>query len=315
MYISFISSFNFTFNRFNKSKLPVYPQKNFFARKKLNKDAILIKMNQEKEASGVKASFFINFLTFVFGFFYLSSVNLFEKIYFNPVFSAKFSNKNLFQKLSQVPVFAVTNATGQPYLANNMKGEQVGLIFFSHDDALALLKGMQKTHQVLDARIYIMGLDKAYKMVLSNATPSGIKGTHGQELKMIFRFYPNQKQIKNANSLMKNLKIFNGFKGIPVFIAEGLTIRKGKEDVIPLFLTKEDLEQAWGTMCQFNPDQPLKPEIEVGDLLQIVKEMEKNSPEFSKCGFFPPTSSIDFVKKENKTNPSARIFSNSSQKI
>mmetsp|Transcript_38717 Transcript_38717/g.91361 ORF Transcript_38717/g.91361 Transcript_38717/m.91361 type:complete len:316 (-) Transcript_38717:966-1913(-) len=315
MNISFISSPNVTFNGLNKVRLPVYSKRIFLMKKSRENGLVLTKMQKEKNEFESKIPLFTNFLTLMFGFFFLSSINFFEKMYFNPVFSAKFSNKNLFQKLTQVPVFAVTNATGQPYLANNMKGEQVGLIFFSHEDALALLKGMQKTHQVLDARIYIMGLDKAYKMVLSNATPSGIKGTHGQELKMIFRFYPNQKQIKNANSLMKNFKIFSGFKGIPVFIAEGLTIRKGREDVIPMFLTKEDLEKAWSIMCQHNPDQPLKPEIEVGDLLQIVKEMEKNSPEFSKCGFFPPESSIDFVKKENKTNPSAKIFSNSSQKI
>jgi len=89
-----------------------------------------------------------------------------------PVFSSKFSKKNLYQKLSQVPVFAVTNATGQPYLANNSNGEQIGLIFFSQDDALSMLKSMQKSHQALEARIYIMGLDKAYRMVLSNASPS-----------------------------------------------------------------------------------------------------------------------------------------------
>lgn len=274
-------------------------------------------MNSENNSNKavIKGVSSISFLTFFYSFLLASSLNVFQKIQLNPVFSAKFSNKNLFQKLSQVPVFAVTNATGQPYLANNAKGEQVGLIFFSHEDALALLKGMQKSHQVLEARIYIMGLDKAYKMVLTNAAPSGIKGTHGQDLKMVFRFYPNQKQQKNANILMKNFNFLNGFKGIPVFIAEGLTIRKGREDVVPIFLTKEDLENAWGIMCQHNPDQPLKPEIEVGDLLQMVREMEKNAPEFSQCGFFPPQASIDFVKKENKTNPSARIFSNSSQKI
>mmetsp|Transcript_14835 Transcript_14835/g.29766 ORF Transcript_14835/g.29766 Transcript_14835/m.29766 type:complete len:166 (-) Transcript_14835:3844-4341(-) len=105
-----------------------------------------IVMNSEKNSNKTKTSEFssMSFLTFFYSFLLASSLNVFQKIQINPVFSAKFSNKNLFQKLSQVPVFAVTNATGQPYLANNTKGEQVGLIFFSHEDALALLKGMQK---------------------------------------------------------------------------------------------------------------------------------------------------------------------------
>jgi len=315
MQLSFLPVFNIILNPTNKSKIFKFPKITFWTKKPIKSKLYFLKTQKSDQGSKIKFFQFIGIITFILGGFFFSSKNFLERFYITPVFGANFSNKNLFQKLSQVPVFAVTNATGQPYLANNIKGEQVGLIFFSHEDALALLKGMQKTHQVLDARIYIMGLDKAYKMVLSNATPSGIKGTHGQELKMIFRFYPNQKQIKNANSLMKKLKIFSNFKGIPVFIAEGLTIRKGKEDIIPIFLTKEDLEKAWSIMCQHNPDQPLKPEIEVGDLLRIVQEMEKNSPDFSKCGFFPPQTSIDFVTKENKTNPSAKIFSNVSQKI
>ena len=225
------------------------------------------------------------------------------------VISAKFSNKNFYQKLSQVPVFAVTNSSGQPYLANNSKGEQVGLIFFSHEDALSLLKAMQKARQVSDARIYIMGLDKAYKMVLSNATSSGIKGQQGQELKMIFRFYPNQKQIKHANSIINGINFSEKIKTIPVFIAEGLTIRKGKEDIIPIFLTIEDLDEAWSKMNLNNPDVNPKPSILIGDLIKIIRAMENNKGEYSKFGFFPPKGSLEFVKKENKITTSAKIYS------
>nr|UXY87542.1 translocator of the inner chloroplast membrane [Cryptomonas curvata] len=226
-----------------------------------------------------------------------------------PVLSAKFSNKTFYQKLSQVPVFAVTNSSGQPYLANNSKGEQVGLIFFSHEDALNLLKAMQKARQVSDARIYIMGLDKAYKMVLSNATSSGIKGHQGQELKMIFRFYPNQKQVKYANSIINGFNFSEKIKNIPVFIADGLTIRKGNEDIIPVFLTKEDLDEAWSKMNINNPDVNPKPTILIGDLIKIIRAMETNNNEYSKFGFFPPKDSMEFVKKENKITPSAKIFS------
>jgi len=228
---------------------------------------------------------------------------------------SKFSKKNLAQKLSQVPVFAVTNATGQPYLANNSNGEQVGLIFFSQEDALTMLKSMQKTHQALEARIYIMGLDKAYRMVLSNASPSGIRGNLEQELKMIFRFYPDQKQVKNANALKKSLNPIESFKGVPVFIADGLTIRKGRDEITPVFLNKEDLEESWASMCKYNPDQPLKPTIQIGSLLELISKMENNPKEFESFGFFPPSESVKFVKRENSSNPSARIMPGIFQKI
>mmetsp|Transcript_24112 Transcript_24112/g.37865 ORF Transcript_24112/g.37865 Transcript_24112/m.37865 type:complete len:320 (+) Transcript_24112:1180-2139(+) len=228
-------------------------------------------------------------------------------------FAAKYSAKTLTQRLSQVPVFAVTNSSGQPYLTSNSKGEQVGLIFFSHEDAVNLLKEMQETHQVSDARIYIMGLDKAFKMVSSNATPSGIKGNLGQELKMVFRFYPDQKELKNVTSVSGISVLKDKFDGLPVFIADGLTIRKGKEDIIPIFFSKNDLENAWSLMCESNPDQIKKPEIKVGDLLSIIKQMEND--ELQEYGFFPSSESIEFVKSENRKIPSAKIHSNSIQKF
>jgi len=249
-----------------------------------------------------------------FTVFFLTNPSLIKINSFQEALSVSFSKKSITQKLSQIPVFAVTNATGQPYLANNSNGEQIGLIFFSQEDALMMLKSMQKTHQALEARIYIMGLDKAYRMVTSNASPSGIQGNLGQELKMIFRFYPDQKQIKHANTL-KNFNPIENFKGVPVFVADGLTIRKGKEEIVPIFLTKEDLEESWSTMCRHNPDQPLKPKILVSSLLELISKMEKNPEDYVSFGFFPPSESVKFVERENRSNPSARIMPGVFQKI
>jgi hypothetical protein len=299
------SNFN-SFKLFNQScNLSGY-RFYYSSKRKLTKSKNL--MMEKKE---INKNTFLKLFSILSVFFIMISANKFKTPdnFSLPVISAKFSNKNFFQKLSQVPVFAVTNSSGQPYLANNSKGEQVGLIFFSHEDALNLLKAMQKARQVSDARIYIMGLDKAYKMVLSNATSSGIKGHQGQELKMIFRFYPNQKQIKYANSIVNGINFSDKVKNIPVFIADGLTIRKGNEDVIPIFLTKEDLDEAWSKMNLNNPDINPKPTIIIGDLIKIIRAMESNKNEYSKFGFFPPKESLEFVKKENKVTPSAKIYS------
>lgn len=260
----------------------------------------------KKLASWGTLFFFIVFLLYP-AFYKIAGVS--------PALASKFSKKNVFQKLSQVPVFAVTNPTGQPYLANNSNGEQIGLIFFSKEDALNMLKSMQKTHAALETRVYIMGLDKAYRMVTLNASPSGIRENFGQELKMIFRFYADQKQIKNANVLEKNLNPIKNFNGIPVFIADGLTIRKGKEEIIPIFLSKEDLEESWSTMCRHNPDQPIKPKIQVSSLLELILKMEKHPKDFESFGFFPPSESLKFVKSENTNNPSARLIPGGFQKI
>lgn len=214
--------------------------------------------------------------------------------------AAKFSKKSVSEKLSQVPVFAVTNASGQPYLAKmDGSGSQIGLIFFSHLDAVNMLKDMQKNPGASDARVYIMGLDKAYEMVKAKPTPSGIRGSSGEELTMVFRFYPDSKQVKAAEGLQRKLRLRRSVEGVPVFVAKGLTLRKGNENVVPLFLTKEDLDAAWTKLRGSNKDLPQTASVVVGNLLYIIQQMENDElPELRNLGFFAPRASVEYVSKE-----------------
>lgn len=227
--------------------------------------------------------------------------------------AAKYSKKTLSEKLAQVPVFAVTNASGQPYLANmDGSGSQVGLIFFSHDDALKMLTDMQKNPGAADARVYIMGLDKAYEMVKARPTPSGIRSSSGEELTMVFRFFPDSRQVKAAEALSRGggpkLRVRRGdsdsggsgsVDGVPVFVAKGLTVRKGKENVVPLFLNKEDLDSAWAKLRSANKDLPQNAHVVVGNLLYIIQQMEKGeTPELQHMGFFAPRASVEYVARE-----------------
>jgi hypothetical protein len=303
------------------SRFPKFRSKNkFFNRvcslkKKEINNAKIFMIEKNRSDENALFSKFCTLISFGITFISLDTANFIKSNLNMKSNAAKFSNKNVHQKLSQIPVFAVTNSGGQPYLTNNSKGDQVGLIFFSYDDALQLLKGMQKNHQVLDARVYIMGLDKAYKMATSTVSQSGYKGVHGQDLKMLFRFYPNKKQVNFANSLIKKKNFMENFKGCPAFIAEGLTIKKGKEEIVPIFLTKEDLESAWSNMCLSNPDLSSKPNIEVLDLLYIINEMHEKNQIFDNYGFFPPEESLEFVNRETKVKPSAKIPSGLIQKF
>lgn len=222
--------------------------------------------------------------------------------------AAKYSKKTLSEKLAQVPVFAVTNASGQPYLANmDGSGSQVGLIFFSHDDALKMLTDMQKNPSASDARVYIMGLDKAYEMVKARPTPSGIRSSSGEELTMVFRFFPDSRQVKAAEVLSRGARPKLRARGdgggvvdgVPVFVAKGLTVRKGKENVVPLFLNKEDLDAAWEKLRQANKDLPQNAHVVVGNLLYIIQQMEKGeTPELQNMGFFAPRASVEYVARE-----------------
>jgi hypothetical protein len=158
---------------------------------------------------------------------------------------------------------------------------------------------MQANPGAQDARIYIMGLDKGYEMVKSKPTPSGIRGQNGEELTMVFRFFPDSKQVKVAQSLLRKLRVRQSVEGVPVFLAKGLTLRKGSENVVPLFLTKEDLDTAWAKLRESNKDLPSTPTIEVGNLLYCISQLSSEShPELRNIGFFPPRASVEYVAKE-----------------
>ncbi|AEA38671.1 translocator of the inner chloroplast membrane (nucleomorph) [Cryptomonas paramecium] len=299
--LNFLSNFNYKRNLYKKSKLNVKKNYNinFFPDFKNND---IKKFLHDKN---LISSFFIS-LFFVIGMLVpLTHGALENENFHSPFFShARFSSKNYYQKLSQIPVFAITNSSGQPYLTTGPEKEQIGLIFFSHEDALALLTAMKNTHQVSDARIYIMGLDRAYRMVTADKT----KNQLNQDFKTIFRFYPDQKQVKNASLIVNKLNFYKTIRDIPVFVADGLVVKKGKDSMTPVFFSKEDLEKTWKKMISENPDINVKPTVLVVDLLKILKAMENDEKIFSKFGFFPSQKNIEFIKKENKTVQSARML-------
>mmetsp|Transcript_6515 Transcript_6515/g.19772 ORF Transcript_6515/g.19772 Transcript_6515/m.19772 type:complete len:311 (+) Transcript_6515:168-1100(+) len=217
--------------------------------------------------------------------------------------------KTLGDKLAQVPVFLVTNASNQPYLANMEENHQVGLFFFSPEDASKMLQQMKGSSGGEDARILAMTLDKAIEMVRAKPSPSGLKGQNGQDLYMVFRLYPDSTEVKNAGRVL-------GRRGgassqVPVFVVQGLVVRKGRETVQPLFFSKEDLDSCWNRLRADDPNLPRQPSVEVYGLQEIVDRMEESDDSLSEWGFFPSSKSVDFTKQlKNKKSTSARMHMN-----
>jgi len=107
-----------------------------------------------------------------------------------------YKNKSIVGKLAQVPVFLITSAGGQPYLATLEESRQVGLIFFSIEDATKVMEQMKMNAGAEEARIFPLTLDKAMEMVKAKPTPSGLKSQGGQDLMMVFRLYPDTAQVR-----------------------------------------------------------------------------------------------------------------------
>jgi len=250
-------------------------------------------------------------LSVFFGFFFFQKTGLIKNSSRFPVHAQTFYKKPLMTKIKTVPVFSVTNRYGQPFLIQNKNGEHVGLIFFSHLEALEFGRELEKSHQATNPRIFIMGLDKAMKMVGQGATSSGIKDKFGQDIKMRFQFIPDQKQLDYAINLSKMQGLNQSQPSIPIFTIPGLNIVKGKEKISPMFFAKEDLETTWQILRSNNPDFERQPEIIEGDFIKLIFYMKNNSGFINSLlnfGFVPSSESISFVKKEMKAEPSARMI-------
>ena len=256
-------------------------------------------------------SFFTFLITLLFGAFFFQISGFKNNPYNFTAYSQTFYNKPVMAKIKTVPVFSVTNRFGQPFLIQNKNGEQVALMFFSHLEALEFGKELEKSHQATNPRIFIMGLDKAIKMISHGATSSGIKDQYGQDIKMRFQLIPDEKQYDHAINLAKVRGSQNFPPNIPVFSIPGLSILKGKEKISPIFFTKEDLETAWEKIRNKNPDFERNPEIIEGDLISLVfylTEGKGNINQRLNFGFVPSSESLAFVKKESKAEPSARMI-------
>eukprot|EP00741_Cyanophora_paradoxa_P001116 tig00000459_g1076.t1 len=205
---------------------------------------------------------------------------------------------NVLKALENVPVFTITNAQGTPLTASSISGNKgrVGVFFINRLDAEQMLNKVRADNPSVGrtAKVTAVGLDKAYEIQRKFAKD----GDKGEEV--IFRFYPNLEQVKHAQNILKGQgKKWEPLHGVPVFQARGLTMRQDGDNnmYIPLFFTKEDMESAWREMRKSNPQMKATPDVEVGTLEAILKEMESdNAPHWHQVVFFAPVDSLNYIK-------------------
>lgn len=110
-------------------------------------------------------------------------------------------------------------------------------------------------------------------------------------------------------------------EGVPVFVAKGLTLRRGGAAtggagaaggaggggapvvgsglMVPLFLTREDVDDAWAKLREREAGLPAQATVEVGSLMYLLQEMETKGAAAGEValGVFPPRESVDYVAK------------------
>ena len=89
----------------------------------------------------------------------------------------------------------------------------------------------------------------------------------------------------------------DNFNGIPVFQAKGLTVFQDQVSLVPLFLSKWDLEEAWNRLSLTKPDEvPKTCEIDVGTLEDVLRRMAENKTgDFNNVIFIPSRESMKAI--------------------
>ncbi|KAL4446206.1 hypothetical protein ABPG77_003013 [Micractinium sp. CCAP 211/92] len=160
-----------------------------------------------------------------------------------PVFDLAFNPEEIKARLNAVPVYTVVNNKNEFVLvAGEDDARQLGLFFFSEPEAQAMLKKIKQVSPQLgkQAKVLTTSMDRVYEFATTPRTDTDTAGVS-------FRFVPDPQQVQAALELYRHAGVpTNGFQGVPLFQAEGLTIRGEKERYTPLFFSKEDLDVALG---------------------------------------------------------------------
>lgn len=145
-------------------------------------------------------------------------------------------------RLAGVPVYAVVNSKKEFILVSgdDDSGRQLSLLFFNKADAEGFQETIKKENPKLgkSAQVLSTSLEAVYEFTTIPPEQTGTQGVS-------FRFMPDGRQVAEALEIYKKAGISReGFVGVPLFQAEGLTVKGESSRYTPLFFSKDDLDIA-----------------------------------------------------------------------
>ncbi|KAK9824436.1 hypothetical protein WJX72_010245 [[Myrmecia] bisecta] len=174
-----------------------------------------------------------------------------------PVADVAFNPMDIAARLAGIPVYTVANKKNEFVLVSGQGDEepkQLGLFFFSAKDAQALIDKIKEQNPKLakQSQVLAVSLDKVYGFAITKGEADNLKN-------VVFRFMPDAKQVQNAMQLYQEAGVaVPGFTGVPVFQAEGLTVKTERARYTPLFFSKDDLDEAIGNAVSQRDSQRLE---------------------------------------------------------
>jgi hypothetical protein len=187
-------------------------------------------------------------------------------------------------RLAGVPIYAVVNSKKEFILVSgdDDSDRQMALLFFSATDAAGFEKTLKQENPKLgkSAQVLPTSLEAVYELVQGKG---GLVNSGDKEVDVSFRFMPDSKQVMNALELYKRAGIAkDGFVGVPLFQAEGLTVRGEQSRFTPLFFSKEDVVRALQD-TQASATSAAVDELQ-GKITRVKKEMEERPEKKGELG-------------------------------
>lgn len=212
-------------------------------------------------------------------------------------------DQQVLEKLRPVPVFTITDAQGAPLIATvpkqgqNAGNASVAGVFISQQDAQAFVERLKTKNPQLAASVKVVPVSLGEIYQLSQTSK-------GKPDEVQFAYVPTSVQVESAKTLLQQGgQQANEFSGVPLFLARGgpengyLTIERGKEQAIPLFFNKEELQGMLERFKQQQPNIASSIKIEVVNLEAVLEAMRtENDPILSQMILIPPRESLEYVK-------------------
>jgi hypothetical protein len=220
------------------------------------------------------------------------------------------------ERLGSIPVFTITDDKGSPLLgamptAPNTKPEdsqQILFFFLNPDEAQMMLTEVKKSSPEIGkkAQIIVRSMNDAYKVIKDN-----------KDKKVVFQFIPAKASVDSARTILAAQGVpADRIPNVPVFFAVGgqannqglLTMsidQNGKkEQVVPFFLDKSDLQNLLDRAGKDQPDVAKSTKIQVTSLFQVLDTMvtkdNKPNPDVDRFQFVPSRTSFEYIIKNTQ---------------
>lgn len=243
----------------------------------------------------------------------------------SPIFTLKaeaLTEAQVLERLGSIPVFTITDDKGAPLLGAvpqqpNAKPDDSQLLFFflSPDEAQMMLTQVKKSNPEVGkkAQIVVRSMNDAYQVIRQN-----------KDKKVVFQFIPSKTSIDSARTILVSQGIAaDKIPNVPVFFATGgqpnsqglLTMsidQNGKkEQVVPFFLDKTDLQTLLDRAGKEQPDVAKATKIQVASLFQVLDSMvskdNKPNPEVERFQFVPSRTSFEYILKNSPQSTQPQV--------